>query len=87
MTIEDKKAIAWAAAETAVKSKLKAPSTAKFESYKKDKVEHVEDDTFKIESYVDAQNGFGAMIRNNFIVTIEFDFEDESFTVLDLQIR
>lgn len=50
-------------AKDAVRKSLKSPSTASFTSAKawQDK-----DCTFKFHGYVDAQNGFGAMIRSEY---------------------
>lgn len=72
-------------AEDAVTAKLKAPSTATFAkydewSYSRDK------DVFTAVAYVDAQNGFGAMIRSNFVVKIKWDGESTQGTVLSVDI-
>lgn len=61
-TIEDKKAYAWICAKDAVKDNLKAPSTAKFPGYDENNVKHIENEIFIIKSYVDSQNGFGAIL-------------------------
>lgn len=55
-------------AQNAVKNKLKAPSTADFDNLKvmKDKSGSV-----LITGTVDAQNSFGAKIRNSFMVTVD----------------
>lgn len=62
-------------AEGFVKEVLKAPSTAKFPgafdqkpivTYRVDKANNVVE--YEVSSYVDAQNSFGAMIRNNYHV-------------------
>lgn len=50
-------------AKTHVKSLLKSPSTAKFGDYK---ATIITDNKINIVSYVDSQNGFGAMIRTYF---------------------
>ena len=55
--------------EECVKRILKAPSTAKFPNildwkFQKDK------DIVIVQSYVDSQNGFGAMLRSNFQITL-----------------
>lgn len=48
-----------------VERKLKAPSTAKFQSTG-DTFAVKADDVYQVAGYVDAQNGFGAMIRSNY---------------------
>ncbi|MCM4159537.1 hypothetical protein FHG64_16095 [Antarcticibacterium flavum] len=58
-------------AEKAIKSKLKAPSTADFPGIRGAEINR-EGDTFYVISYVDSQNGFGAMIRSYWEVRVEF---------------
>ena len=59
------KATAYVCAKYEVEAYLKAPSTAKFQA-SPDAVIYKQDSYYIIESYVDAQNSFGAMIRTNF---------------------
>lgn len=65
------KAYVVVAAQTKVEDYLKSPSTADFpwsiEPLK------INDSTYTVVSYVDAQNGFGAMIRANFMVEVTID--------------
>src|SRR5437773_10154190 len=49
-------------AQAVIEKTLKAPSTAKFPSSSHAAIEHYATDGFKVSSYVDSQNGFGAMI-------------------------
>lgn len=72
-------------AEDAVNAQLKSPSTAKFAkssewNYSREK------DIFTASAYVDAQNGFGAMLRSNFIVKIKWDGKSTQATVLSVDI-
>jgi len=60
-----------AAAEKIVKSNLKSPSTAEFCKHKEYTIT-CSGDTWTIKGYVDAQNSFGATLRNNFTVKITF---------------
>jgi len=72
----DKKAEAVVYCEDAVKQRLKAPSSAEFAGSWMTKTEYVTDlggGLYRMRSYVDAQNSFGAKIRSNFICEIEFD--------------
>ena len=62
---------AFAAAQSVVKSKLKSPSTAKFCSAREATISR-SGDTWTIYGWVEAQNSFGATIRNNFTVKITF---------------
>lgn len=61
--------------ETAVKNQLKAPATAKFSG--EDYID--EDPTWLVTGSVDAQNGFGALLRSAFNCTLTRS--GESFTV------
>ena len=67
-------------AEEIVEGKLKSPSTAEF-------CEHSEytitcsGDTWTVTGYVDAQNSFGATLRNNF--TVKFTFESNKRYTID----
>ena len=71
--------------ENFVKNKLKSPSSAVFPSYR-EQIEHTDylgEDVFKIKSWVDSQNGFGAMIRTRFVCTIYY--QDNKVKCQDLQ--
>lgn len=66
-------------AEKKVKEKLKSPSTAKFCSHEEYTIS-VSGNTWTVSGYVDAQNSFGATLRNTF--TIKFTFTNsENYTV------
>ena len=61
-------------AESVVGDRLKSPSTAKFCSVS-DYTVTLDGNTWTIKGYVDAQNSFGATLRNNFTVVITFASE------------
>lgn len=61
---------AFGAAKEAVLKNLKAPATAQFPEYVDEFVDDLEGGQFRVTSYVDAQNGFGAMIRNDFTCVV-----------------
>lgn len=69
------KFLAYNYAEDFVEKRLKSPSTAQFPGVlEKDKhIEELGNHKYKITSWVDSQNGFGAMIRSRFSCTIIFD--------------
>jgi hypothetical protein len=70
--------------EDTIKNLLISPSTAKFPwadwNYSKDK------DLISISSYVDSQNGFGAMIRSDFLVKIKYDVKSKNGTIKYLEL-
>jgi len=49
-----------------VEQQLKAPKSAEFSIDYENDVTQIDDSTFSIYSYVDAQNNFGALLRNNY---------------------
>lgn len=71
---EDNKGMAYIMMEDFVKQRLKAPSTADFPGVFDGQLDHVTaigNQTYRIVSYVDAQNSFGAQIRTKFIGEIK----------------
>lgn len=54
-----------------VEKQLKAPSSAKFPVFDNSMVVPLGDNRFKVTSYVDAQNSFGAMVRTPYTCTIK----------------
>lgn len=64
------------AAERAIKQRLKAPSTAKFPGMFEQsayKLAKTASGTYILKGWVDAQNGFGAMIRSDWYVEFRHD--------------
>jgi len=69
------------AAMSAVRARLKAPSTAKFDHFSFQTTKSREKGWIVIGS-VDAQNSFGAMIRNTFVCELEYDSKTDSYRVV-----
>lgn len=63
---------AYAEAEAIISKYLKSPSTAKFPSIGEVKIEDLGGGGFQVEGYVDAQNSFGAMLRQNWEMVFQF---------------
>lgn len=59
---------AWACAQNIVEGNLKSPSTAKFCKITEATITH-SGDKYTVKGWVDAQNSFGATVRQNFTVT------------------
>jgi hypothetical protein len=81
---KDQEGLAYSYAEGFVKKELKAPSSAQFPSYR-EKLSHTTNmgsGSYKIKSWVDCQNGFGAMLRQNFSCTITFKNNNATCTNL-----
>lgn len=83
--------MAYVMSQTFVKRGLKAPSTADFGSYSESKVTPMAAGKsackFLVIGHVDAQNSFGAMIRNMYVVTVEKAKGEDSWTASDMSIR
>lgn len=60
------------ACERYIKSQLKAPTTAKFNT----QVDENSDGTYTVSGSVDAQNSFGAMIRSDFSCTVQMNGDE-----------
>ena len=66
-----------------LKDFLKSPSTADFPTCNTFSIEKLAEDQYKVSSYVDSQNGFGAMIRSNWSITYHYT-DGGTRTQLDL---
>ena len=66
---------AFVIAENAVKEKLKSPSTAQFCTTTEATIGR-NGNTWTVKGWVDAQNGYGATVRANFVVTFTFASKD-----------
>jgi hypothetical protein len=77
---EDNSTMAYIMMEDFVKQKLKSPSTAKFPGVfdgKADHIKYLRNQEYRIVSWVDSQNAFGATIRTRFIGEIQQISKDE----------
>lgn len=72
---DNNKNLAYVVARNAVRRQLKAPSTAIFpHSYDQGvSVTRLEDNSFAISSFVDAQNSFGAQVRQRWVANVRGD--------------
>jgi hypothetical protein len=64
---------AWQFCRRAVTERLKAPSTAEYPWYDASFVRYRGEGRYVVTAYVDAHNGFGAMIRTPFTCTVRVD--------------
>lgn len=72
-------------AQKFVKEQLKAPSTATFAPCRQpDTVVSRTERIWHVRSWVDAENGFGAMLRNNFSADLIYYPSTDSWTLVDL---
>ena len=66
--------LAYTYAEGYVEDRLKSPSSAEFPGIfeRQDHIKKLNATTFEIDSWVDSQNGFGAVVRTRFRCKIKF---------------
>lgn len=78
-----------ATAKELVLERLKAPATAEFPSYSEVKIARVTLDSCRyiLKSYVDAQNSFGAQIRNDWLVDIEYLPDTDKYVAHNVAIQ
>jgi hypothetical protein len=86
-TKEPNKIEAYTMAEQFVQKRLKAPSTAKF-PYSSEATIDYDSGTkeWTVNSYVDAQNSFGAMMRTNYTVKVKY-LGDDKWSLLDINME
>ena len=70
-----------------IKRNLKAPTTAKFPSFREVSHTYKGNCTHRLTGTVDAQNSFGAMIRNNFDVTVRYDRAKETYYLEHISVQ
>lgn len=80
---------AYVMAQEYVKERLKAPATAKFPHINDRGVEakYLGNCTHRIVGYVDAQNGFGAMLRTHYAVQVMHNPKTDGWAVLEEKIN
>lgn len=64
---------AYLMSERFMKRRLKAPSTASFAGHHNSTTTRLDCALWRVSSYVDAQNGFGAMVRTRYTAVLSFD--------------
>lgn len=76
---------AWTVCQQFLEDRLKAPSTADYPCCYSDFTTYQGNRVFEVRSYVDAENSFGAKIRNRFLCRVEYR-GNERWRLQDLQI-
>lgn len=70
-----------------VENRLKAPATAEFSGYGSSTVSRVSPNQFRVAGTVDAQNSFGAKIRNRFSCDLSYDPASDKWTASAVEVR
>ena len=77
-------AIVWGRME--IEERLKSPASAQHpRGWHNAKVEFIKDCHFEVTSYVDSQNGFGAMVRTFYTIETIYDPKKQSVKVLSVE--
>lgn len=79
------RSMAFAQTQDHVRRRLRAPSTAKF-PWSDYHVTAYRDCTYEVLAHVDAQNGFGAMVRTNYVARMKVDPNTDRWTLLELNL-
>ena len=77
------------AARDFVKRTLKAPATADFAPLSESSyaTNYKDKTVYTVNSYVDAQNSFGAKIRNYYTVNMKYDAAKDEWSLLDVKFK
>ena len=71
-----------------VSRNLRAPATAVYPDWTEANCKATRDgDIWTVRSYVDSQNGFGALIRSNYITEMVYHPDKDSWTLVDIALR
>lgn len=79
--------MAYVMSQNFVKRHLKAPSTAAFPSGVARYSQAIGNCQFAVNSYVDSQNSFGAMVRSSYTATMEYIPKDDTWRTVALDIQ
>jgi hypothetical protein len=64
-----------------LESYLKSPSTAKYPTCNSTYIKRLDSDGFVVSSYVDSQNGFGAVLRSNWEVKFYYNNNGQTIQI------
>lgn len=67
---------AWVVCQQFVEDRLQAPATAEYPSGYSNYTTALGGGRFRVDAYVDAENGFGALIRTDFSCTVNYQGND-----------
>lgn len=85
-TCEDR-FLSYSYAKDFIKVQLKAPSTADFPSFANIKHQYLGDCRHRLVGKLNAQNSFGAMVSNYFDVTVEYDKNRQTYSLVNSTIK
>ena len=81
---DDHSVTAYVMSQRGVRANLRSPATADFPTINSVSVRANGDCTYSVNAYVDAQNGFGALVRTNYSATMRRNRDTETWSLLEL---
>jgi hypothetical protein len=76
----------WRICQERTSAELKAPASAAFPSYDEHAISH-SGALWSVDSYVDAQNSFGAQLRTRYTCTASFNPNDATYRIEGVQVH
>jgi len=67
---------AWVICQQFLEDRLTAPATAEYPSGYSQYTSSLGGGRFRVDAYVDAENGFGALVRTDFVCTVNYQGND-----------
>lgn len=83
----DRKIMAYVMAQDFVEQRLKSPGSADFPTFEESFAEDLGSGKWRVRSYVDSQNSFGALVRSDFTVLLRDDPNSETWHLEDVTIN
>lgn len=81
MSDSEKRTAACTYAQIEIEGMLKSPSSADFPACSQTTIEETGTDKFSVEGYVDAQNSFGASVREYYTCSVRLEDDDDSYYI------
>ncbi|TKZ21351.1 hypothetical protein FAP39_06320 [Shimia litoralis] len=81
---DDHSVMAYVMSQRGVRANLRSPATVDFPTINSISVHANGDCTYSVNAYVDAQNGFGALVRTNYSATMRRNRDTETWSLLEL---
>lgn len=78
---------AFYASKEIIKRALKSPATAEFPPINEADINQEDSDVWKVASFVDSQNSFGAILRTHYEITMEVDRQNKIWKPIEIKTK
>lgn len=85
-TPEHSTAAAFVTCNQFVENRLRAPGSTKFPYVTEATIQTLGDADYEVSSYVDSQNGFGALLRSKYTCAVTYELDSKQWRLRDLKI-